>query len=145
VRIRFSSRWRYLVRCPQLIVGSTAYRRHLLARLLYLTYGLLAFLIIQTLRKSSQAKIAVAITVTGALASFALLQGLSPNGALLATRMGGWIWPLRQPQQRRADGDAGPNPAHLLPHPLPQGHMRTVIAAGAALMAGTILLAPAAA
>ena len=88
----------------------------------------------------------MAITVYGvALASFALLQGLSPNGKLYwlrTPRMGGWIY--------------GPYVSHnnyaglmemLVPIPLifcltryAQGHMRTVIAAGAALMAGTIFL-----
>lgn len=132
----------------QLIFGWTAYRHDTFSlALLYLTYGLLAFLTIQTLRRSSQAKnLAVAITVYGvALASFALLQGLSPNGKLYwlrTPRMGGWIY--------------GPYVSHnnyaglmemLVPVPLifcltryAQGHLRTVIAAGAALMAGTIFL-----
>jgi len=132
----------------QLIFGWTAYRHDTFSHaLLYLTYGLLAFLTIQTLRRSSQAKsLAVAITVYGvALASFALLQGLSPNGKLYwlrTPRMGGWIY--------------GPYVSHnnyaglmemLVPIPLifcltryAQGHVRTVIAAGAALMAGTIFL-----
>jgi len=132
----------------QLIFGWTSYRHTTFSHaLLYLTYGLLAFLTIQTLRRSSQAKnLAVAITVYGvALASFALLQGLSPNGKLFwlrTPRMGGWIY--------------GPYVSHnnyaglmemLVPIPLifcltryAQGHMRTVIAAGAALMAGTIFL-----
>jgi O-antigen ligase len=132
----------------QLIFGWTAYRHDTFSHaLLYLTYGLLAFLTIQTLRRSSQAKnLAVAITVYGvALASFALLQGLSPNGKLYwlrTPRMGGWIY--------------GPYVSHnnyaglmemLVPIPLifcltryAQGHVRTVIAAGAAVMAGTIFL-----
>jgi O-antigen ligase len=132
----------------QLVFGWTAYRHDTFSQaLLYLTYGLLAFLTIQTLRRSSQAKsLAVAITVFGiALASFALLQGLAPNGKLYwlrTPRMGGWIY--------------GPYVSHnnyaglmemLVPIPLifcltryAQGHVRTVIAAGAALMAGTIFL-----
>jgi O-antigen ligase len=132
----------------QLIFGWTAYRHDTFSQaLLYLTYGLLAFLVIQTLRRSSQAKnLAVAITVFGvALASLALLQGLSPNGKLYwlrTPRMGGWIY--------------GPYVSHnnyaglmemLVPIPLvfcltryAEGHVRTVIAAGSALMAGTIFL-----
>jgi O-antigen ligase len=131
----------------QLIFGWTAYRHDTFSQaLLYLTYGLLVFLTVQTLRRSSQAKaLAVAITVYGfAVASFALLQGLSPNGKiywLRATRSG-WIY--------------GPYVSHnnyaglmemLVPIPLvfcltryAQGHLRTAVAAGAALMAGTIFL-----
>jgi O-antigen ligase len=132
----------------QLVFGWTAYRHDtFLQTLLYAAYGLLAFLTIQTLRRSSQAKaVAVAITVYGvAVASFALLQGLSPNGKLYWIRTplsGGWIY--------------GPYVSHnnyaglmemLVPIPLVfcltryvQGHVRTAIAAGAALMAGTIFL-----
>src|SRR5215470_1576279 len=132
----------------QLVFGCTAYRHDTFSlALLYLTYGLLAFLAIQTLRRSSQAKtLAVAITVYGiTVASFALLQGLSPNGKLYwlrTPRLGGWIY--------------GPYVSHnnyaglmemLVPVPLifcltryAEGHLRTVIAAGAALMAGTIFL-----
>jgi O-antigen ligase len=132
----------------QMIFGWTAYRHDTFSQaLLYLTYGLLVFLAIQALRRSSQVKtIAVAITVYGvAVASFALLQGLSPNGKLYwlrTPRSGGWIY--------------GPYVSHnnyaglmemLVPIPLvfcltryAEGHIRTVIAAGAALMAGTIFL-----
>jgi O-antigen ligase len=128
----------------QLVFGWTAYRHDTFFQgALYLAYGLLVFLAVQTLRKSSQAKIlAVAITVYGiAVSSFALLQGLSPNGKLYwirATR--GWIY--------------GPYVSHnnyaglmemLVPVPLvfcltryAAGQMRIVIATGAALMAGTI-------
>ena len=132
----------------QLVFGWTVYRHDTLSQaLLYLTYGLLIFLTMQTLRRSSQAKVlAVAITIYGiAVASFALLQGLSPNGKvywLFTPRSGGWIY--------------GPYVSHnnyaglmemLVPIPLvfcltryAQGHVRTGIAAGAALMAGTIFL-----
>ncbi len=132
----------------QLIFGRTAYRHDTFSQaLLYLTYGLLVFLTMQTLRRSSQAKaLAVAITIYGiAVAAFALLQGLSPNGKvywLFTPRSGGWIY--------------GPYVSHnnyaglmemLVPIPLvfcltryTQGHIRTEIAAGAALMAGTIFL-----
>jgi hypothetical protein len=66
----------------QLVFSWTAYRHDtFLQAHLYVSYGLLVFLVVQTLRKSSQAKtIAVAITVYGmAVASFALLQGLFPQ------------------------------------------------------------------
>src|SRR5215470_2031552 len=132
----------------QLVFGWTAYRHDTFSQaLLYLTYGLLPFLAIQSLRRSSQARaLAVAITVYGiAVASFALLQGLSPNGKLYwlrTPRMGGAIY--------------GPYVSHnnyaglmemLVPIPLTfcltryaEGHLRTAVAAGAALMAGTIFL-----
>jgi O-antigen ligase len=132
----------------QLVFGWTAYRHDTFSQaLLYLAYGLLVFLAVQTLRRSSQVKaLAVAITVYGtAVASFALLQGLSPNGKLYwlrTPRSGGWIY--------------GPYVSHnnyaglmemLVPIPLvfcltryAEGHVRTVIAAAAALMAGTIFL-----
>jgi hypothetical protein len=65
--------------------------------LLYVAYGLLAFLVVQCLRRSSQAKaLAVAISTYGvAVAGFALLQGLSPNGKLYwirTPRFGGSIY-----------------------------------------------------
>ena len=132
----------------QLVFGWTAYRHDTFSQaLLYLSYGMLVFLTIQTLRRSSQAKaLAIAITVYGiTVASFALLQGLSPNGKLYwlrTPRLGGWIY--------------GPYVSHnnyaglmemLVPVPLifcltryAEGHLRTIIAAGAALMAGTIFL-----
>lgn len=128
----------------QLVFGWTAYRHDTFFQAaLYLAYGLLVFLVGQTLRKSSQAK-ALAVAITGygiALASFALLQGLSPNGKLYWIRPShGWIY--------------GPYVSHnnyaglmemLVPVPVvfcltryAAGQMRLVIAAGAALMAGTI-------
>jgi hypothetical protein len=82
----------------QLVFGRTAYRHDTFSQaLLYLTYAILVFLTVQTLRRSSQAKtLAVAITAYGiAMASFALLQGLSPNGKLYwlrTPRLGGWIY-----------------------------------------------------
>ncbi len=130
----------------QLVFGWTAYRRETFSQaLLYVVYGLLAFLVSQSLRRSSQAKaLAVLISVYGiAVAGFALLQGLSPNGKLYWIRtplLGGWIY--------------GPYVNHnhyaglmemLAPVPLvfcltryARGHVRTAAAAGSALMAATI-------
>ena len=130
----------------QLIFGWTAYRHETFSQaLLYLAYGTLAFLVTQSLRRSSQAKaLAVMVSVYGiAFASLALLQGLQPNGKLFWLRtpqLGGWIY--------------GPYVNHnhyaglmemLTPVPLvfcltryARGHLRTAAAAGAALMAATI-------
>lgn len=65
--------------------------------LLYVAYGMLCFLATQTLIRTSQARrIAVILALYGfALAAFALLQGISPNGRIYWTRlprMGGWIY-----------------------------------------------------
>ena len=130
----------------QLLFGWTAYRHNTFSyALLYLAYALLVFLVVQCLRKSSQAKtLAAVVCIYGVVvASFALLQGLSPNGKLYwirTPRFGGWIY--------------GPYVNHnsyaglmemLAPIPLvfcltryAHGHLRTAAAAGAALMAGTI-------
>jgi O-antigen ligase len=114
---------------------------------LYLAFAVIVFLVIQSLRRSSQAKtLAVMTSVYGVcLATFSMLQGLSPNGKLYwirTPRFGGWIY--------------GPYVNHnnyaglmemLAPIPLvfcltryAHGSVRTVAAAGAALMAGTIFL-----
>jgi O-antigen ligase len=132
----------------QLFFGWTAYRHNTFSQaLLYLAYATIVFLVAQCLRRSSQAKtLAVVISVYGvAVASFALLQGLSSNGKLYwirTPRYGGWIY--------------GPYVNHnsyaglmemLVPVPLvfcltryAEGRMRTVAAAAAALMAATIFL-----
>ena len=130
----------------QLAFGWTSYRHDTFSKaLLYLAYGLLAFLANQCLRRTSQAKaLTAAVSAYGvALAGFALIQGLSSNGKLYwirAPRFGGWIY--------------GPYVNHnhyaglmemLVPIPLvfcltryADRHLRKVAAAGAALMVGTI-------
>ena len=132
----------------QLVFNWTAYRHETFSQaLLYCAYAALAFLVVQTLRRGSQAKVlAVVITVYGMLlATFALLQGLSPNGKLYwlySPVFHGWIY--------------GPYVNHnhyaglmemLVPVPLvfsltryARGKFRTLIAGVAALMAGTIFL-----
>jgi O-antigen ligase len=132
----------------QLVLGWTAYRHDTFSQaLLYVAYGLLAFLVVQCLRRSSQAKaLAVAISTYGvAVAGFALLQGLSPNGKLYwirTPRFGGSIY--------------GPYVNHnhyaglmemLIPVPLvfclsryARGRIRMLVAGGAALMVGTIFI-----
>lgn len=77
----------------QYSLGLTAYRyatyTHLL---LYLAYGMVAFIATQSLRRSSQLQnLSWAVCAYGgAVALFALLQGLAPNGKLY------WIWALEQ-------------------------------------------------
>ena len=132
----------------QIIFRISAYRHDTLSEaLLYCAYGMLSFLATQTLRRSSQArKVALILVVYGvAVAAFALLQGVAPNGKLYwvrVPRMGGWIY--------------GPYVNHnhyaglmemLVPIPLVislsrLAHEKTRIAAGvaAAIMAGTIFL-----
>jgi O-antigen ligase len=132
----------------QIVLGATAYRHATIAgALLYCSYGMLCFLSGQTLVRSSQArKIALILTLYGiAIAAFALLQGIAPNGKLYwlrEPRMGGWIY--------------GPYVNHnhyaglmelLAPIPLVLSLTRMVrekerIAAGiaAAVMVGTIFL-----
>jgi hypothetical protein len=77
----------------QWIFGITAYRHVTYSLLLlYIGYGLLIFVITQTLRRSSQVR-PLARLVCGyglVMASFALVQGIAPNGKLY------WIWPLEQ-------------------------------------------------
>ena len=132
----------------QLVLRITVYRHDTIAQaMLYCAYGLLCFLVTQTLLRASEArKIAVALAIYGAvIASFALVQGVAPNGKLYWMRqplLGGWIY--------------GPYVNHnhyagliemLVPIPLViavshLAHEKTRIAAGiaAAVMVGTIFL-----
>ena len=82
----------------QTVLRVSAYWHDTIASaMLYCAYALLCFLVTQTLIRSSQARrIAVILAVYGfALASLALLQGISPNGRLFwvrQPRLGGWIY-----------------------------------------------------
>src|SRR6202008_1035963 len=60
--------------------------------LLYAAYGMLAFVVTQSLRRSSQFDSLVKIvTCYGAVvAALAIVQGIAPNGKLY------WIWPSDQ-------------------------------------------------
>jgi O-antigen ligase len=130
----------------QLIFGATAYWHDTFSTALqYLVYATLTFLTVQCLRRSSQAKtLAVILSTFGfAVASFALLQGLSWNGKIYWIRTpahGGWIY--------------GPFANHnsyaglmelLVPIPLvfalsryARGRLRSTVAIAAAVMAATI-------
>lgn len=132
----------------QIVLGTSVYRHESIAQfMLYCAYGMLCFLATQTLVRSSQArKIAIVLAAYGAaIAIFALIQGVAPNGKLYWLRLprwGGWIY--------------GPYVNHnhyaglmelLVPIPLIIAlshltHDRVRIAAGiaAAIMVGTIFL-----
>ena len=132
----------------QWVVGTTAYRHVTYSRLLlYAAYGMLVFVVTQTLRRSSQFELlAKLFTGYGAVvASFAVLQGLAPNGKLY------WIWALEQ-----GGSIYGPYVNHnhyaglmemLTPFPLvlaatrfTDGNRKIAVAGIAALMAGSIFL-----
>ncbi len=82
----------------QLATGRTAYRYETFsASLLYAAYGILCFLAIQVLRRTSQVRIlTIAFSAYGfLLALFAMLQGFSGTSRLYwlrTPRMGGWIY-----------------------------------------------------
>ena len=82
----------------QLLPRVSAYRQATLsAILLYAAYAILCFLIVQSFRRASQAKkLAVTFSTYGAaVAFFALLQGVAPNGKiywLQDPHLGGWIY-----------------------------------------------------
>jgi O-antigen ligase len=82
----------------QIVFRVSAYRHDTISSaLLYCAYAMLCFLSGQVLFRASQArKIAVILCLFGfAMAAFALLQGVAPNGKLYWLRqpsMGGWIY-----------------------------------------------------
>jgi len=132
----------------QLMFGRSAYRYATFSgSFLYCAYGMLCFLAAQCLRRGSQVKkLAVIVSVYGsAVALFALLQGLAPNGKLYwlrEPRSGGWIY--------------GPYVNHnhyaglmemLVPIPLvycftryAHGERRIIAGTAAAIMASTVFL-----
>ncbi len=82
----------------QLATGRTVYRSDTSSTaLLFCAYGLLCFLVVQSLRKTSQVK-ALAWMLSGygfTVALFALMQGIAPNGKLYWLRTAqsdGWIY-----------------------------------------------------
>lgn len=115
--------------------------------LLYAAYGLLCFLASQTLIRGSQARIlALIFTVYGAaMASFALIQGISSNGKLYwirQPRMGGWIYGPYVNHNHYAGlmEMLVPIPLVLSLTRLASTKTRNAAAAVAAVMAGTIFL-----
>jgi O-antigen ligase len=87
-----------LLVCAQLAGGYTAYRAATISGLLlYGSYGLLAFLLVQCLRRRRQLEtVAFGLSIFGsAVALFAVCQDLSSNGKLYWLRVpsnGGWIY-----------------------------------------------------
>jgi len=82
----------------QITLGTSAYRHDTLSEaMLYCAYGMLCFLATQSFIRSSQArKLGLILALYGfAIAAFALLQGVAPNGKLYwvrQPRLGGWIY-----------------------------------------------------
>ena len=132
----------------QWILGSTTYRHVTYTQLLlYAAYAMLAFVASQSLRRASQFDYLAKVVAVygGVVATFAVLQGIAPNGKLY------WIWPSEQ-------GGAiyGPYVNHnhyaglmemLTPFPLvlaatrlSDGNRRIIFLIIAALMAGSIFL-----
>jgi len=153
IRIRWNPLFLPIAAFGVLIVSQLVFRRtaypHDTASLalLYFSYAMLCFLAAQALLKGSQARtLALVFSLYGAaLASFALIQGISSNGRLYwirQPRMGGWIY--------------GPYVNHnhyaglmemLVPIPLvlsltkiASSRTRAAAAAVAAVMVGTIFL-----
>ena len=132
----------------QWTTGASAYRHvtytHLL---LYAAYGMLAFVVTQSLRRSSQFEdMATVIAGYGAVVAVqAVLQGIAPNGKLL------WIWPSAQGgwiygSYVNHNHYAGlmelltPFPIVLAVTRFTDGNRRMLVAGIAALMAGSIFL-----
>jgi O-antigen ligase len=115
--------------------------------LLYLSYALLCFLAVQALLRGSQARtLAVIFSLYGgALAGFALIQGISSNGKLYwlrTPRMGGWIYGPYVNHNHYAGlmEMLVPIPLVLSLTHLASTKTRAAAAAVAAVMAGTIFL-----
>jgi O-antigen ligase len=82
----------------QIVFNLSAYRHQSESRLaLYAAYGIVCFLIVQTLRRTRQVKIFAILLTTygGIIALFALVQSFTANGKLYWIRTpssGGWIY-----------------------------------------------------
>lgn len=82
----------------QIVLGLSSYRHETISQsLLYCAYGMLCFLVTQTLRRTSQARtVAKILVIYGVIvAVFALVQGVAPNGKLYwlrIPRLGGRIY-----------------------------------------------------
>jgi O-antigen ligase len=128
--------------------GASAYRHATYTHiLLYAAYGMIAFVVTQSLCRSAQFEdLAKVVTVYGAIvAGLAVLQGIAPNGKLL------WIWPSAQGgwiygSYVNHNHYAGlmelltPFPIVLAVSRFADGNRRFVLAGIAAVMGGSIFL-----
>ncbi len=132
----------------QSLFGTTAYREATYSRLLlYAAYGMLIFVVTQTLRRSSQLETgAKVITAYGAIVStFAVLQGLAPNGSLywsLVSEQGGAIYGPYVNRNHYAGlmEMLAPFPLVLAASRLTNGNRKILVAGIAALMAASVFL-----
>ncbi len=132
----------------QLLAKQTSYPYQSLSEArLYCAYGLICFLMVQSLRRTSQLRV-LAYLVSGygfALAIFALFQGLDSNGKLYWLRKpqeGGWIYGPYVNHNHYAGLMEMLLPIPLviaLLHSIPVSR-RAMAAVAAAVMAGTIFL-----
>ena len=132
----------------QWLTGITAYRIETYTHLLlYAAYGMLVFVVTQTLRRSSQFELMAKLFTAygGLIAIFAILQGMAPNGKIY------WIFGLQQggfiygPYVNH-NHYAGlmemllPFPLVLAATPMTNGNRKIIAGAVAALMAASIFL-----
>ena len=132
----------------QWMAGTSAYRHVTYTHiLLYAAYGMLAFVVTQSLRRSSQFEdMANVITGYGAVvAALAVIQGIAPNGKLLwiwSSAQGGWIYGSYVNHNHYAGlmEMLAPFPIVLAVSRFTDGNRRIIVAGIAALMAGSIFL-----
>ncbi|MFZ3340203.1 MAG: O-antigen ligase family protein [Terriglobales bacterium] len=132
----------------QWATGSSAYRHVTYTHiLLYAAYGMIAFVVTQSLRRSSQFEdLAKVVTAYGGVvAALAVLQGIAPNGKLLwiwTSAQGGWIYGSYVNHNHYAGlmELLTPFPIVLAVTRFSNGNRRLIVAGIAALMAGSIFL-----
>jgi O-antigen ligase len=138
----------FLLALLQWILGTTAYRlatyQHLL---LYAAYGMVVFVTTQSLRRAAHFTWMMKIvTVYGAaIAAFAVLQGIAPNGKLywiFASDQGGAIYGPYVNHNHYAGlmEMLTPFPLVLAASRFTEGNRRLAVMAVAALMAGSLFL-----
>ena len=132
----------------QWVTGASTYRHVTYTHiLLYAAYGMIAFVLTQSLRRSSQFEdLAKVVTGYGAVvAGLAVLQGIAPNGKLLwiwSSAQGGWIYGSYVNHNHYAGlmELLTPFPIVLAVTRFSDGSRRLILAGIAALMAGSIFL-----
>src|SRR5208337_1465605 len=132
----------------QWVLGTTAYRHVTYSHLLlYAAYGMLVFVVTQTLRRSSQFELmAKLFTGYGAVvALFAVLQGMAPNGKVYwirALEQGGLIYGPYVNHNHYAGlmEMLTPFPLVLAASHFTDGNRKIAVAGIAALMAASIFL-----